>query len=67
MKDSRMDSDITLISWEVDLVGVDVVGVDVVGVDLVGVDLVGVDVVGGHHFESMCEICEILHHAKISH
>ena len=31
------------------------------------VDLVGVDVVGGHHFESMCEICEILHHAKISH
>ena len=21
------------------------------------VDLVGVDVVGGHHFESMCEIC----------
>ena len=65
LRDSRMDMQcnladdlaavknyLELISWEVDLVGVDVVGVDVVG---------------GHHFESMCEICNILHHAKISH
>ena len=46
----------SLISWEVDLVGLDLVGVDLVGVDLVGLDLVGVDfmrvdLVGGYQHE----------------